>query len=95
MKKKILTIILSTIFISILLSGCDSDDNECGMCNGSGYYQYKTCPACDGSGESDFDPYEIADDINSSDDDEDDSSGFGILIIGGIILYCIFGKKNK
>lgn len=39
------------------------DDGKCGMCNGSGYYQKKTCPACDGSGYSDFDPEDLYNDI--------------------------------
>ena len=44
------------------LTAC-GDDDDCGMCNGSGYYQKKTCPVCKGSGHSDFDPYEILDDM--------------------------------
>ena len=59
MKKACLMIvmIISLLFSCFLLTGC-GDDNECGMCNGSGYYKKKTCPACNGCGYSDYDPYE-------------------------------------
>lgn len=59
---KCICFILTMVTLCISLTSC-GDDNKCGMCNGSGYYQKKTCPACSGSGHSDFDPYEIADSI--------------------------------
>lgn len=54
--KKMLFVLLSLIIMMFTLCSCGSDD--CGMCNGSGYYEQKTCPACSGSGSSDYDPYE-------------------------------------
>lgn len=60
--KKLIPIILMFIMALTILTSCGSD-NDCGMCNGSGYYDHKTCPACRGTGESDFDPYDIMDDV--------------------------------
>lgn len=101
MKKKLGYILSSALLIfmfasTIIFTGCGSDENECGMCNGSGYYDHKTCPACKGSGSSDFDPYEIADDMYGEDDDE--GGGFWVIvviIIGGVVVYNIFKKKNN
>lgn len=56
MKKRILCLGLSMLFVLTMLVGCSS--NKCGMCHGSGYYNKKTCPACHGSGYSDYDPYD-------------------------------------
>ena len=57
--KKVVTVLSLILVIvgSLLLVGC-SHDNECGACNGTGYYQKKKCPICKGSGNSDYDPYE-------------------------------------
>ncbi len=56
--RKFLSVVLALVVtMSIfLLTGCG--DDECGACNGSGYYQKKKCPICKGSGHSDYDPYE-------------------------------------
>ncbi len=54
--RKFISILLLLIITATLLTACG--DNECGACKGSGYYQKKTCPICDGSGYSDYDPYE-------------------------------------
>ena len=93
MKKKILLLAILSILLMFAFTGC-GDDNECGMCNGSGYYDHRTCPACKGSGESDFDPYEIADEVYGEDDD-DGSTGAMLLVIGGIILFCVIKANNK
>lgn len=55
MKNLICMILLCVILISTLTS-CGGN-NTCGACNGSGYYQKKTCPICKGSGHSYYDPY--------------------------------------
>lgn len=55
--KKTLTILLLFIITAVLLSTCGGSSNKCGACNGSGYYQKKTCPICKGSGHSSYDPY--------------------------------------
>lgn len=58
MSKRIISLILALLLLfSILLTGCGGR-HKCGMCNGSGYYDKKTCPACHGSGYSSYDPYE-------------------------------------
>ena len=60
-KKKLLLLLAAVMLMSSLIA-CGGDD-ECGMCNGTGYYEKKTCPACGGSGHSDYDPYEQMDNI--------------------------------
>ena len=64
MKKclKRVIVALTALCCMFALAACGGDD-DCGMCNGSGYYQKKTCPVCGGSGHSDYDPYEQLDDI--------------------------------
>lgn len=59
MKKntKIYIMVCMIIMIMLFTSAC-SENNDCGMCSGSGYYDKKTCPACNGSGNSNYDPYE-------------------------------------
>lgn len=47
------TYILIGILILILgacVNAYGSDDNECPLCNGRGYINYKACPNCHGSG---------------------------------------------
>ena len=82
------------VLLTTILIACGKNENECGMCNGSGYYDHRTCPACKGSGNSDFDPYEIADEMYGEDDDDDGNIWIGALVIGGIVSYCIY-KKDK
>ena len=53
------------VILAILIVSCVSNtgDPKCGACRGSGYYQKKTCPICNGTGYSDYDPYEQYRDI--------------------------------
>ena len=47
------TYILIGILILILgacANACGGDDDECPLCNGRGYIDYKYCPNCHGSG---------------------------------------------
>ena len=61
-KRKIIFLLMALVLICSL-SACGSSSNKCGMCNGTGYYQKKTCPTCHGSGHSSYDPYKQADDL--------------------------------
>jgi len=54
--KRILFFIFTLIMLLCFVS-CGGS-NKCKVCNGSGYYQKKTCVFCSGSGKSDYDPYE-------------------------------------
>lgn len=45
---KLVSLVLAMIMLCMTLTAC-SDDNKCGMCNGLGH--------------SDYDPYEIMDDV--------------------------------
>ena len=55
MKKVISIAIIILMFVGL----CDcGGTRRCKVFNGSGYYQKKTCVFCNGSGYSDYDPYE-------------------------------------
>lgn len=54
--KKILTYVGIILLLITLVKCTKKDDNECKMCRGSGYYEKKYCPACNGTGESDYNP---------------------------------------
>lgn len=51
--KKFICIVLASLMFLFTLSSCSGSD-KCGACNGSGYYQKKTCPICHGSGHSSY-----------------------------------------
>ena len=55
---KIMLIAFVIIFAVLIILALNKEDPKCGACRGSGYYEKKTCPICDGTGYSDFDPYE-------------------------------------
>lgn len=44
---------MATVYI---FTGC-GNNQKCKVCGGTGYYEKKTCVFCDGTGESDIDPY--------------------------------------
>ena len=48
MKKGISLLLVILVFIAsiITLTSCDSKDDSCFICGGSGYYQKKDCPGC-------------------------------------------------
>lgn len=54
--KKILVAIMILV-LSLSLFSCSSRQ-KCKVCHGSGYYQNKTCVFCNGTGYSDYDPYD-------------------------------------
>lgn len=49
----IIVIIIVVLFCLFGSCGEGSNDNECWVCNGTGYNQSKTCPACHGTGKLD------------------------------------------
>lgn len=56
--KEILVLWLIVIGCFWLLWSCAGNKSpKCKVCGGTGYYQKKTCVFCDGTGESDIDPY--------------------------------------
>ena len=55
MKRIISLIILLGMLFTLAACGGRS---KCKVCHGSGYYQKKTCVFCNGTGYSDYDPYE-------------------------------------
>ncbi len=48
MRKRTIAIFL--LLATLMLVGCGGESNSCWVCNGSGYNQKKTCPACNGTG---------------------------------------------
>ncbi len=55
MKKKIIVLMCFMVTVYIF-TGC-GNNQKCKVCGGTGYYEKKTCVFCDGTGESDVDPY--------------------------------------
>lgn len=55
--KKIISVFLIFAVSALFFTACGSNIKPCGACNGSGYYQKKTCPICKGSGHGNYDPY--------------------------------------
>lgn len=45
MKKTIaIILVMASLFSCFILTGCD--DDSCGACGGSGYFQKRDCPFC-------------------------------------------------
>ena len=62
-----LSVLFIIFVIAVLFSNCGKDNDKswkdkCSACHGSGYYEHKTCPFCNGTGYSDWDPYKYVDD---------------------------------
>lgn len=55
--KEIIILWIIVIALFALLWSCAGDNDKCKTCNGSGYYQKKTCVFCKGTGKSDINPY--------------------------------------
>ena len=64
MRENHLAVIL-IVFLSFIVLVCvlvivakwNSGNKKCKVCGGTGYYEKKTCVFCDGTGESDINPY--------------------------------------
>lgn len=57
--------VIGFVFLSFIVLVCvlvivakwNSGNKKCKVCGGTGYYEKKTCVFCDGTGESDINPY--------------------------------------